>query len=188
MSIKLKISADELSNSFIVNDCTGNYAHDNTGGYGPPVNYQIKDIKEAYLEFKFPSDTEYSHKVITTPDFPNKDGFGIEILPYMVGLADIESGQCKIKFTVVFNTKTGSTETFSAYTTIVFVKNIECCIDKLTANRLNTGAFKDEQQKLILELSNLLEGVKYQIEDGLYDTADKTIDYLKSHCKCCGCN
>lgn len=183
MSLQLKISVEECVNSFIVNDCTGAYSYDNKGGYGP-LNKEISAITEAYLEFWGPSDTEYSNKLNVLGELPNKDGFGVEILPYMVGNQDgIESGKWKIKYTEVY-----ASGTYATTETVVFTKNIECCIDKLTANGLNGDVFKDEKQKLIIELSNLLESVIKQKECGLYDTANKNIDYLKSHCKCCGCN
>jgi len=187
MSLKLSISATELKSSFLINDCTGTYAFDNKCGFGIP-NLRIEDIIESNLEIQPPSSaSEYPISINVYPDFPNKEGDSYEVLPYMVGMQEIESGEWKFKLVVVFN-KGGVKTTKTAYLTKVFVKTVECCIDKLTSGKLKVNAINDDKQKLILELSNLLEDVNYQIECGLNETANKNIEYLKSHCQCCGCH
>jgi len=189
MSLKLAISIEELQNSFVIKDCTGKFSFENKTGYGVP-NYKYEDINDAFIEIYSPSCNGVAIKINTLPDFPNKDEFDYEILPYMVGSKhnEIESGLWKVRQTVIFNKKDGSLDKQTTLGIIVMKNSIECCIDKLTANKLTHDVFKDDKQKLIIELSNLLEDVKLQIERGLNDLANTTIEYLKSHCKCCGCH
>ena len=188
MSLRTRISIKENSNSITVFDCTGNYSADNKEGYGIP-NYKISDVKEAILSIQSPSDTKaYPHEIDVTGDLPNIDQLGLEILPSQVGQSndEIESGQWKFTLKVSINTKNGTVKTFTAYATEILIKSIECCVDKNTA-KLDHNAFSDPRQKKTIELSTLLQDVKYQIESGRYDHASKTIEYLKFNCKCSGC-
>lgn len=189
MAVHLNISIQEEKNSIIVNDCTGTFSIKNTGGYGTQ-NLRIEDITDAYIEVQPPSATEkYPFKVVTFPEFPDKDFPAYEIMPNDVGAEEIESGEWKFKMTVVFtDPKTGASSTKTAYATEVLTKNVECCIDKMTSGKLRINASNDPKQKLIIELSNLLEDVKKLIGCGQYGKANEVIEYLKSHCKCCGCH
>lgn len=173
-----KIAVTEEKTSFTVKDCSSY----------PIQGYKIDDIIIAFLEVQPPSSTEkYPFKITTYPDFPNKDEIDFEVLPFDVGMKELESGEWKFKLSIVFRTKTGGSVTKTALLSKIFIKNVECCIDKRSPE-LNAGALKDEKQKAILELSNMLENVHRQIEKGLTGEAIKNIDYLKAHCKCCGCS
>lgn len=190
MGLELSISATEEINSFIIHDCTGKYTPDNEGGYGLP-NVRIEDATDAFFEIRTPSlkESDEAIKIVVYPDLPSLDVSAYEILPSMLNFTndEIESGEYKIKYTVLTTDKLGVNRTNVAYLTKVFTKTIECCIDKMTANKLTKGVFKDEKQKLVIELSNLLEDVKKQIDCELTKKANETIEYLKSQCKCCDC-
>lgn len=189
MGVQLNISIQEERNSIIVNECTGFYSIKNIGGFGT-INEKIEDITDAFIEIQPPSATsKYPFKVKTFPNFPNKELISYEILPVDVNAQEIESGEWKFKYTVEFtDPKTGKVTTRTAYEAAVLTKNVECCIDKMTSGKLRIDALNDPKQKLIIELSNMLEGVKQLIECGQYGKANETIEYLKSHCKCCGCH
>lgn len=188
MSLEVKISLDEKTNSFVIFNCTGNYSGDNKGGYGPP-NYKASDIQESYLEIQPPSaTTEYPYKIDTTGDLPNSEGLGFEVQPSEVGQNndEMESGLWKFKYTEVFTLKSGGTKTKVAYLSEVLTKSLECCISKHTG-KLDKNAFKDPRQRTAIELSTLFQDVIYQIKAGRFDHANSTIEYLKSKCQCQGC-
>jgi hypothetical protein len=123
-----------------------------------------------------------------TGALPNKGDIGYEVLPAHIGQsnAELESGKYKIKTSYDVQTKTGGIINVEGFTTEVFVNNITCCIDK-HSNEVNENLYKDPKQKKITELSLLLVGVNKQIENGLYDKANETIDYMKLQCKCSEC-
>lgn len=178
MNFTPKIQVTEEKSSFIVKDCA---SYDIKG-------FTINDIADAYLEIQPPSATEkYPFKITTYPDFPNNEGIDFEVLPTEFGMTELESGEWKIKSSVVFNTATGGKVTKTALCSVIFIKTVECCIDKRIPE-LSSGLLTNEKQKFIIELSNLLEGAKRSIRRGLTEEATKTIDYLKANCKCCGCS
>lgn len=187
MSFKLSISATEEKNSIYLYDCTGNYNPATKNGYGIP-NVKIEDVTEAFFEIKTPNFTTGDNPIIIDvfPDMPNKEGIPYEVLPYSLNMQEIESGEYKIKYTIVVKDKNG-THTYTAFYALFCVKSVTCCIDK-KAKEIRSGGSKDEKQKLIIELSNLLQSVKYQIDCGNYDTANEDTEYLKTQCKCCGCS
>ena len=110
-----------------------------------------------------------------------------EILPSMLAMEEIESGEYKIKYITVYKDKKGGEYTKKATYSLFCTKSMICCVDKMVKN-IRSGGFKDPKQQLIIELSNLLQGVLYQVECGNYGLANKDSEYIKAHCKCCGCN
>jgi hypothetical protein len=193
MSLILKISTSELKNSFVVYDCTGNYSSDNQGGYGV-YNPKIKDVEDAFLEIYTPaipySATAAPYKIKVYSDMPNDKEFGFEIFPEMIGQhaanSGIESGKYTIRYTVSGKDKNGVSYTKSVMMSFVFIKNVSCCIDKL-GKKVGKDAFKDDKQKKIIELENLLQSAQYHIDCDLLDSANDIIEYLKGQCKCCCC-
>lgn len=188
MALNLKITATEQKNSFIVYDCTGNYNGENKGGWGIP-NQRIEDVEDAYLEIYPPNHPEGAEpiKIVTYPDFPNTEVLGFEILPYMVGMtSEIKSGEYKIRLVVSGTDKKGVAFKKSTILSVVFTRSVECCVDHLL-KRVGPDAFKSEAQKKIIELSNLLESVKYNVDCGLNTKANDIIQYLAAQCECCGC-
>jgi hypothetical protein len=188
MSLVIKLSAEEAKNSFVIYDCTGKYSSSNEGGYDYK-NPRVSDIQEAYLEIKSPS-SKTPVIVNVLNKLPNENGDGFEIMPYMVSLGqavpEIESGKWEIKAIFKGVDKKGADFVATGYLTKVFVNSITCCIDR-HMKIVGKDAFKDEKQKKVLELSNLLETVNYQINCELYNEANTVIEYLKAQCKCCGC-
>lgn len=190
MSNILSISVTEEKKSIVFYDCTGSYRYDNLNGYGTP-NFKVENAVEAYLEIKNPTWKEGQEpiKIDLFPDFPTVDKFGFELTPSKLGGTnnEVESGQYKIKYVVVMEDSKGSRFTFTAYVTLFCIKSVTCCIDK-RVKEIRANGFNDPKQQLIIELSTLLESVNYQVECENYETANEMVEYLKTHCKCCGCS
>jgi hypothetical protein len=188
MGLTYKISAIEEKDSFIIYDCTGNNSQKNPGGFGPP-NPEIKQITDSYFLITPPQFTQ-PFKIDVTGDFPNEEGLGYEILPFMVGQTgnQIYSGEWKIKAVISGTDKKGKKFTKTAVCNKIFTKQVECCVDKLMPI-VNKNAFKDEKQKRAIELHNLLENVLWAIEHdcGVTSEITQTIAYLQAQCVCCGC-
>lgn len=187
--VEQKISVTEESpSSFIVYDCTGKYSGQNPGGYGGP-NFKISDIESYTLYVQGPSDTQtYPHSIDVTSSLPNESELGLEVLPSQVGLTgnEMESGLYKFKLETTFNLKNGGTKTVSSYYSCIILRSLECCIEKLNPS-IGKDAFKDTRQKKAIELNALLFNVKIQIDQGMLEQANTTIEYMKSQCKCPGC-
>lgn len=186
MSLTTKIEASEQRNSFIVYDCTGIYKYDNLGGWGAP-NEKIADVISSVLEITSPSNPN-PYTIDVFPYFPNLQNGGIEILPSQVGQAnnEIESGEWIIKWTIQVKNRLGETNTYTSYYSAVFTHVVTCCIDK-RVREVKVNGYKDVKQQIILELSNLLESVKNDIEHGFNKSANNIIKYLKEQCNCCDC-
>lgn len=188
MGLQTKITIEELENSFFVHDCTGMYTGDNKGGYGGP-NPKIDRVVANILQIEPPnSKTPYPISLDVSSYLPNKDGIPMEIFPSQVDQTGqmMESGKYKFKYITTTENSAGQQTTVESYSVNVFTKDIACCIDK-HADCLTANAFKDDKQKKIIELSNLLDGINYLVNSGNYDKADETIDYVKSQCKCQNC-
>lgn len=186
MSLVLKLKVDEQKDSFIVSNCTGEYTSSNTTGFGG-LNPRIDDITESYLEVITPYSTkgEQPIKVDLYPDFPNHKDIGYIIMPYQVNNNDgfMPSGLWKVKWVVKGIVKGNE---FEATTTVVavFRNNIYCCVDKHTV-KLDKNIATDDAQKKIVEMKNIMQATDYCIENGLFETANKNIDYLKLNCEDC---
>lgn len=187
MSNVVKISVEEQKGFAILNDCTGLYSPKNTGGYGYP-NLSKKDIISAILHIEPPSaKDDYPYQIELYPNFPNQENNGFEITPSMMDMDELESGQYKFKLVVTFEDKNGVKTTSTAYATEVFIKTVECCVDKMNAGGLKLGSLSDPKQRLITELNIMLSNANRLIGCGLYGKANEIIELLKAHCECCGC-
>lgn len=188
MSLQLKISATEQKNSIILYECTGNYSINNKGGYGLP-NPKIEDVSEAYFEVKTPSFIDGGDPIVINayPSFPTNEERGYEVLPQAFGMKEIESGEYKIKYIVVYKDKNGSSFTKTAFYTLFCLNSVTCCVDKMVKG-IRAGGFNDPKQQLTIELSNLLTSIKYQVDCGNTGIANSDLEYLKEQCKCCNCS
>lgn len=178
MGLILKISVEEQENSFYVYECTKNYG---------PTTLKSSDIINSFLFVQTPEDTsEYPWKIDVFGSLPNTDNIAYEVLPSQIGLNnELSSGLYKIKLVHQFSGKNGGTVTKTAFTTEVFYNNIACCIDKKIPNVDQN--VNSEENKMIIDLSNMLVGVKEQARQGFFEKANKTIEYMKLQCKCSGC-
>lgn len=186
MGLEVKMSVSEKSASAVyIYDCTGNYASDNTGGFGAP-NPKITDVQTVTLRVKAPGKTEYVD-IDLSGDFPNVDEVPYMLSPQAAGLSTsyFPSGKYLFKLEYEVLVK-GVLKVKTAYNVEVLIKDIECCLDPKT-KLVNENLHADEAQQQIVILSNLLEIVKGKIEQGLYDSADKDIEYLNGQCKCATC-
>lgn len=183
MSLRLSISATEQKTSLIINDCTGKYSSSNQGGFGVP-NPKVSDIETSKLEITIPSG-DVKTITINVGDFPNEKGIGYEILPYMVGMQELESGEYKIKLEIAGTEKSGRPFIKSALTRVILTNSVSCCVDKLISK--NIGTENAEKKKEMIELNNLINSMNESIRCGRYSTSKKIIDYLKEKCECCNC-
>lgn len=183
MSLQLKISATEQKNSFIVMDCTGKYSGSNTGGLGIP-NIQVTDIETAILTIITPKQDSFDIDV--NPDFPNGEGIGYEVLPYMISMKEIESGEYKIKLTITGTDKKGKSFTKTAVCKAIFTNTVFCCVDKLISK--NVGTENVLKRKEMVELNASITAISYAIRCEKNAQAVKAIDLLKAQCECCNCN
>jgi hypothetical protein len=187
MGLILKFTALEQPNSFILNDCTGKYTSSSPSGWGG-LNPRIEDVLQSYFEITPPYLSPGVQPIVvdTFPDFPNSQGYGYEIMPYMVQNAEgkIESGLWKIKWIVKGNSK-GQDFTATATFVVVFRNEIACCVDKHKV-KLDKNISTDDVQKKIVEMANLMDATDWAICEGLLDAANKNIEYLKLNCdNCC---
>jgi hypothetical protein len=182
MSLQLKISAIEENKSFVVTDCTGKYSSSNQGGFGAP-NIQTSDIETSILFITTPDKTEFQINVY--PDFPNKDGIAYEILPYMLNMQEIESGEYNLKLVITGTDKKGVKFTKTAYHTQFMTKTVSCCIDKIISKNIGTTDKLKKQE--MIELNDLLKSLEYSIDCGRMNRATKIVDLLKETCSCCDC-
>lgn len=184
MSLRLSISATEQKNSFIVSNCTGKYSANNQGGFGIP-NIRVKDIETSTLEITTPKNEV---KTISIPagDFPNEDSdLGYEVLPYMISMNEIESGEYKLKLVITGTDKGGVKFTKTAVNKVIFTRTVSCCVDKMISK--NIGTENQEKKKEMNELNYLINSMNESIRCNNYSVAKKTIDYLKEKCSCCNC-
>lgn len=189
MSFKIQINAEELKNSFLVNDCTGIYRFDNLEGWNSP-NPDIRKITKSTLSVWPPniSVTAQPFTIDLTGTFPNVDNNDVEVLPYQVGAVNnqLESGLYKIRLDIEGTDKKGNTYTEFSVINRVFINNVTCCIDK-GQKIVNKDAFKDSKQQAQIEMNNFLESANYAIKCELYEQASEIIELLKSLCTCNGC-
>lgn len=184
MGLRLSISALEQKNSFIVTDCTGEYSHDNPGGFGQPNNIDVDSIETSTLEIKTPKG-ELVTLELNPGDFPNEEGIGYEILPKMLSMQEIESGEYNIKLLITGTDKKGVGFTKTAVHKSFFTKSVTCCVDKLISPHIGTE--NKEKQKEMQELNNLINSMNASIECENFNDAVKIIDSLKEKCSCCNC-
>jgi hypothetical protein len=185
LSYQISITEEGVSSIFI-HDCTGRYSYKNEGGFGKP-NFELKDIKSSFLYITVPHATE-PVKIDVTGVFPNKEENGYEILPFMLGLPnnEITSGEYKVKAEISGTDKNGVEWIRTVLIAKVFINQVVCCVDKMQ-KIVDKDAFKDEKQKLAIELSNLIESVKHGVDCELNSTVVETIEYIRAQCQCCGC-
>lgn len=183
MGLVTSISTNEQPKSFLINDCTGEYKSTNPTGWGG-LNPRIEDVTESYFEIITPKKEKCTVNVF--PDFPNSSGYSMEILPYMVNNPEgiIESGLWKINW-VVKGVSKGLPFYVVANHVAVFKDNVFCCVDKHTI-KLDKNISTSPEQKAIVEMKNIMQATNYAIEKGMFETANKNIEYLKLNCdNCC---
>lgn len=185
--LQIKISAEEQKDSFILFDCTGIFKFDNLGGWGNP-NARMDKVTKATLFVRTPKtpDTSEPIAVDLTGNIPNFKFIGVEILPFQIGLAKIVSGKYTLKLEITGIDSKGVTYTKHATIIKIMKNDVICCVDKLQ-KLVDKDAFKDETQKKVIELLNLVESLDYADEHDLIDNAVSIIDYLNEQCVCPGC-
>lgn len=189
MGLILNIRAEECKNSFIVFDCTGFYKFDNLGGFGAP-NPLISKVTSAIIYVTPPNIASgiNPYAIDVTGMIPNLTGKGVEIQPFQVGQANNQliSGQYLIQLEIMGTDFKGLNYTSVADLIVIFVKNVEDCIDKLQKT-VNRDAFKDKKQQAAIVLNELMESAIWAIKCGQNEQAVEIIDLLNSQCTCIDC-
>lgn len=178
----------EEPNALIVQELTGKYGSDNTGGYGTP-NIKLSNVKSARFEIFKPNATT---PVIYTvfPDYPTDDvKLQYELLTAALGVKYLESGVWKVKYIISGETDAGVPFEYSTETKEVFMHHAKCCVDKLTAHTANIPAnalYKDERKKAAAELRMLFESTEWLKCHGDFNSAQTNLDYINLQClDCC---
>ena len=187
MSLKLKIQVKESKNSIVINECTGRRSHDNEVGYGLP-NYTLAMVTKAQFEIYKPEQIQ-PLIIPVYPNFPTDDTeLGFEILKSQTQSDIIESGVWKVGYRVS-GVDQHNLE-FEKYTETksVFIKDAECCVDKLVASTANIPMnvfMKDEKKRIAAELSILLKDAEFAKSCGNFDAAQKILKFINLQCRCC---
>ena len=184
MGLRLSISALEQKNSFIVTDCTGKYSNSNQYGFGIPNNITIDSIETSTLEIITPKKDVFTIE-IQPGDFPNEEGIGYEVIPQMLSMQEIESGEYNIKLLITGTDKKGVSFTKTAVHKSFFTNSVSCCVDKMISK--NIGTENKEKKKEMYELNNLINSMNDSICCEKFYNATKIVDLLKEKCSCCNC-
>lgn len=187
MSLRLKIQLREAKNSILITECTGKHSGDNKGGWGIP-NYDLSMVTKAQFEIYLPEST---NPIILPvfPEFPvNVTDIAYEVLKSQLGLTTITSGTWKSGYRV-FGTDAGGLA-FEKYTETktVFIKDAECCVDKLVASTANIPMnvfMKDEKKKAAAELVVLLKDAGFAKDRGDFAAAQTILKFINAQCRCC---
>lgn len=187
MSLKLKIKIKEEKNSIVINELTGKHRGDNKGGWGVP-NYALGMVAKAQFEI-YPPESTNPTIIPCFPDFPSDDDdLGYEVSKTQLGINEITSGVWKVGYRVsgIDHNNVG----FEKYTETkaIFIKDAECCVDKLVASTANTPLkvfMKDEKKKIAVELSALLKDAAFAKKCSDFETAQTILKYINLQCRCC---
>lgn len=191
MSLVYKISLEERVGSFVIKDITGSYTFDYPYGYGP-LNVVPSYITSCTAYIQSPTQVYEIVKDLGS-QFPG-DGSEFQIMPWDVNANGIASGKWTVLVEIEGTYPTGHAQAgltfkFSATTSAVFIKEVECCVDKMTAQTYNTkfdDVFREEKSRKVAEISVLLNRVKRAICCGDMVSANNIITYLRLNCRC-GC-
>jgi hypothetical protein len=189
MSLVYKIALEERVGSFVIKDVTGNYTFDYPYGYGP-LNVLPSYVTSCKAYIKSPVSTAESI-VDLGNQFPG-DGSEYQIMPWDIQADGIKSGRWYVTVEITGTYPTGHANAgkdfkFRATTSAVFVKEVECCIDKMVAKTYNTkfdDVFREEKSRKTAEMSVLLNRVKKAICCDDMVSADNIITYLRLNCRC----
>lgn len=184
MSLQLKISATELDNSFAIYDCTGTYSSGgNPGGWGYQ-NPSRAEVTKAWFKITAPG---FAPKIVLiSPEDMPTETVGYEILPYMLDLKKIFSGEYVIQYFVEGTTSKGVTFSASTLISEVFIKDIQRCVCS-KQKVITKDAFKNPKERLAIELTTLLWCAEHDKCEGLNSQANEIIQYLNAQCACVGC-
>jgi len=189
MSLVFKIALEERVGSFVIKDVTGNYTFDYPYGYGP-LNVLPSYVTSCKAYIKSPVNANEIMKDLGS-QFPG-DGSEFQIMPWDVNANNIASGKWTVRVEMEGTYPTGHAQAgltfkFSATTSAVFIKDVECCVDKMTAQTYNVkfdDVFREDKSRKTAEMSMLLNRVKRAICCDDMVSADNIITYLRLNCRC----
>lgn len=189
MAIKNKISIKEFDNGILIQDCTGKYYSDNTGGWGAP-NIKLSNVDKCIFEIYKPSSTT-PVTINAFPDYPTDDTeLKYEVLCAAIGETFVESGVWRVGMRISGTTDSGMPFEKYCETKEVFTSRAECCVDKLVARTANippNALTKDALAKSAAELSVLMMTVAWAKCKGHFNVAQTKLKYINLQCEnCCG--
>lgn len=187
MTLRPKITGKETKNAIVINECTGKYSASNKGGWGIP-NAELSKVTKAQFEVYVPE--AITPQIISVfPDFPTDDTeLGYELTVSQLGLKKVTSGTWKIGYRVFGVGANGVPYEKYTETKCVFLKDAECCIDKLKAKTVNVPInvfMKDEKKKSVVELEALYNDAVFAAGCGSFDVAQTILKFINLQCGCC---
>lgn len=186
MAFVWKTELEERVGSFVVEDRSGHWSGDYKYGYGLPtiIPLWVRSVV-AYI-------TPPGSPMSIVKDFGASfagDGNKFQVMPWDLGGREkIESGLWKVELVMEGTDDKGNNFTYRSKSQALFTKEVQCCVDKMTANTLNVplnDLFRDEKTRKTSELSMLLSTV-LNADCCDIKSADRIVTYIKLHCRC-GC-
>jgi len=189
MSLVSKIELEERVGSFVIKDVTGNYTFEYPYGYGP-LNILPSYVTSCVAYIKSPVNLYEIVKDLGS-QFPG-DGSEFQIMPWDVNANGIVSGKWTVRVEMEGTYPTGHAQAgltfkFSVTASAVFIKEVECCVDKMTAKTYKVkfgDVFREDKGRKTAEMSALLNRVKRAICCDDMVSADNIITYLRLNCRC----
>lgn len=200
MALELDFDVTEQNDSkkFFFTDETGAYnASTNTGGYGGSVNPDTTDVTTVTISLTLPDGTTFlptgaTYDVDPSGSLPSTDDtVEFEITPTDIGLAasdKMPDGIYEIAYEVTgtFNS-VAFTESVSKY--IIFVGQVECCLDGLLEDLDPGDCGCDSKKKdIAVEAYTWLLAAKHAASCAQINNASKIMQYLDRICENSGCN
>jgi hypothetical protein len=111
-------------------------------------------------------------------------------MAYDFGSKMIASGLWSVKFVITGTNGSGSNFSYEATAEAVFTKEVECCLDKMSAKTNNVkldDVFRDETSRQLAEMQVLLTRAKKAIDCCNLVGANELITQISLNCRC-GCN
>lgn len=187
MGLILKISLEERVGSFVVKNITGKWSGEYPYGLGLPTVIPLWVTSVRF--YITPPGSPMSIVVDPGTEWAN-DESEFQVMPWDLGGREkIESGKWKVEAIIEGTDDKGKNFMYKTTDQEVFTKEVECCVDKMTAKTLNTplnDVFRDEKSRCTAELSVLLLRAMKAKDCGNLDSSDRIITYIKLHCRC-GC-
>lgn len=188
MSVFLpQITMDEVGDSIVVKDTSGNFdPQNNPGGYGVQ-NIIPQWVTYAWL-YVTPSRTNvpntYQINVFGVMGAPNT---AYQVLPHDLNMEHIESELYTIRYVVGGTKPDGTTFEYETTCDYVTLHLAQCCVDKMSGTTYNTkfdSVFRDEQSRKEALLSVLMRRATEARACGNYEAADRQVYYVRMNCNC----
>jgi hypothetical protein len=176
------IKVTEHVGSFTVEDVTPNWSPSDTTGYGVQTMPK-QNVSSAVLYITVPGATS-EIMIDATGSMPNSP---YQVMYHDLNMTKLESGKYKIRYVVSGVNVNNEPVESETYTYEVFIKDVECCVDKMAATIKCVSLdniFKNEKSRTFAKLSVLLDLVKHANACGDINSASDMVDLIKLNCNC----